>query len=548
MASATQRTRALEPADWRAAVRFLAPALAGLGAVLVLWWAAAVAFASLRVIPTPPAVFRQMLADRDAYVANGAATLREAFIGFCWGNAAAVLLGALFVQYPLVERSLLRIAVASYCIPLVAIGPILVVVLPGDGPKEALAALAVFFTSLLCTIQGLRSANPSSMDVVRSLGGGEAKTFRMVRVPSALPSLCTGLRIAAPAALLGAVIGEYFGATKGLGVALVQAQSSFEVARSWGIALCMALLAGLLYGLASLASRLLVPWAGQDATVAAGSAAVQGSGGLRARGARLATALSFFAWSMVLAIGLWYLLLRAFRLDDYFAKTPLDVWRYLVTDAAAADNRAELAAALRITFVDAGIGYACGTAAAAIAAVLMVAVPPVERALMPGAVFMRSIPIVAVTPLITLVFGRGLLGVTVVVSSVVFFPTLVYVLAGLRDAPRAAGEVVAAFGGSRLAVVRKVRFWYSLPSLFTSARNAIPAALGGAILAEWLSTGRGAGNLLVVAYSESQFDTLWSGSVILIGVSAGCYAALGLVEDAVASRWGVAVSGRATRR
>jgi ABC-type nitrate/sulfonate/bicarbonate transport system permease component len=107
--------------------------------------------------------------------------------------------------------------------------------------------------------------------------------------------------------------------------------------------------------------------------------------------------------------------------------------------------------------------------------------------------------------------------------------------------------VVAAFGGSHLAVVRKVWFWYSLPSLFTSARNAIPAAIGGAILAEWLSTGKGAGNLLVVAYSESQFDTLWSGSVVLIAISAGCYGALGLLEDAVASRWGASASGRGAR-
>jgi ABC-type nitrate/sulfonate/bicarbonate transport system permease component len=264
-------------------------------------------------------------------------------------------------------------------------------------------------------------------------------------------------------------------------------------------------------------------------------------------GARLAKALSFSLWSLVLAVGLWYLLIRAFRLDNYFAKTPLDVWRYLVSDPAAPGNRAELAAALRVTFVDAGVGYLAGTGLAVLAAIVLSALPPLERAFIPGAVFMRSIPIVAVAPLIALVFGRGLLGVTVVVSSVVFFPTLVFVLAGLRSAPRAAGEVVSAFGGSHLAVVRKVRFWYSLPSLFTSARNALPAAIGGAILAEWLSTGKGAGNLLVVAYSESQFDTLWSGSVVVIAISAGCYGALGLLENLVSSRWGASASGRAAR-
>ena len=105
---------------------------------------------------------RQMVSDRSSLAANGAVTLREAAWGFLWGNAAALVLGAVFVQFPRAERSLLRVAVATYCIPLVTIGPILVVVLPGDEPKEALAALSVFFTTLLGTIQGLRSANPAA--------------------------------------------------------------------------------------------------------------------------------------------------------------------------------------------------------------------------------------------------------------------------------------------------------------------------------------------------------------------------------------------------
>jgi len=522
------------PARWPAARSWL-PLAGGLVALLALWWLAAGLLRAQRVVPTPLAVLGQLIADRASYVANGATTLREAAVGFLVGNAAAVLLGALFVQFPLAERILLRVAVAAYCIPLVTLGPILVVVLPGDGPKVALAALAVFFTTLLGTLQGLRSANPAALDVVRALGGGEARAFLQVRVPSALPSLGAALRIAAPAALLGAVIGEYFGASQGLGVALVQAQSSFEVARTWGLAAVLALLAGLLYALAAALTRVLVPWAGRDDVAVAWAEpparAASGWG-------RLGRTAAFPALSLAVGIGGWYLLLRAFRLSDYFAKTPLDVWHYLVSDPAAAANRAELAAALRITCLDAGLGYGFGTLGAVLAALAMAAWPPLERAFLPGALAVRSVPMVALAPLVALVFGRGLVGVTVIVSAVVFFPTLVYVLAGLRDAPRAAGEVVAAGGGSRLMVIRKVRAWYSLPSLFTSARNAVPAALGGAILAEWLSTGRGAGNLLVVAYSESQFDTLWSGSVVLIGLSLACYGALGALERAVAARLG----------
>src|SRR5262249_47499404 len=213
------------------------------------------------------AVATRLWADGASYPVNVAATLREALLGYLWGNAAAVLLAALFVEFAVVERIALKLAIASYCIPLVAIAPILVVVLSGDGPKVALAALAVFFTTLVATVLGLRSMDAVHVDVIRAAGGGAWRVFRIVRTPGALPSIFAGLRVAAPAALLGAVIGEYLGASEGLGVALIQAQSSFEVERAWGVALVMSGLAGLLYAAASVTATLLTPWVGREAMV-----------------------------------------------------------------------------------------------------------------------------------------------------------------------------------------------------------------------------------------------------------------------------------------
>lgn len=490
-----------------------------------------------RTLPSPLGVIRQAWMDRAALAANSGATLREAFVGFAWGNLAAIVLGGAFAQFSFLERSLSRVAVAGYCLPLVVAGPVLVVVLPGDGPKAALAALAVFFTTLLCTLQGLKAANPTSLAVVRSLGGGPGAAFWRVRVPSAWPSVCAGLKIGAPAALLGAVIGEYFGASQGLGAALVQAQSAYQVDRSWAIALVLGLQAGLLYAGASVATRWLTPWAGSEPVSVGAAPPASGAPFFR----RLSSSAAFMAWSAVLGIGLWYGALRIFRLDHFFAKTPLDVWSYLF-GAGSGPNRTELAAALQTTFVDAGVGFACGAGAAILSAAILMVLPVVEALLLPAVVFLRSVPILAMTPLIVLVFGRGLLAVTVIVSLVVYFPTLIIVLSGLRAAPRAAGDIVAALGGSAAVVVAKVRSGYAVPSLFTAARNAIPAALGGAILAEWLATGTGAGNLLVVASSESRFDTLWAGSTVLIVISAAAYAALGALERAVVARWGAPTS------
>ncbi len=99
----------------------------------------------------------------------------------------------------------------------------------------------------------------------------------------------------------------------------------------------------------------------------------------------------------------------------------------------------------------------------------------------------------ALTPLLALIFGRGLLGVTVIVAVVTFFATLVTVSEGLRAAPQLACEVITSLGGSQLAVTRKVRLPYALPSLFASARIAIPGAIAGATLAEWLASGTAPG-------------------------------------------------------
>ena len=123
-------------------------------------------------------------------------------------------------------------------------------------------------------------------------------------------------------------------------------------------------------------------------------------------------------------------------------------------------------------------------------------------------------------------------------SLVTFFPTLVNVAVGLRSAPALACDVVRAAGGDPLMAIRKVRLPYALPALFASARIAAPAAIGGATLAEWLATGKGLGSLLVISYSASDFNTLWSGAVLIVAVSVGLYSLVGVVEGVVVGRMG----------
>ena len=241
-----------------------------------------------------------------------------------------------------------------------------------------------------------------------------------------------------------------------------------------------------------------------------------------------------------LIVGLWYGFIWVLNLNDFFAKTPADVWSYLVSGPTAPADRALVFGQLGETINDAVLGYLAGTAVAIVVAIGVVAKRSIEQTLMPIAIALRSVPLVAMTPFLMLIFRRGDVGTSVVVGIVVFFPTLVNVIIGMRTAPEQAIDMVSSFGGSTTRAIRKVRFPYALPALFASARIAVPAAIGGATLAEWLATGRGLGNLIVVSYATSAFNTLWASTVVIVAVAVIVYALVGMLEVIVRSRFGPA--------
>ncbi|MCU1454307.1 MAG: transporter permease [Acidimicrobiales bacterium] len=244
-------------------VRSLVTGAIGFVGLVVVWEIAGhLVLQGSKTIPPPSRIVTKMVSDGwNFYWPNIHTTLREAATGWLWGNLIAITLAVTFVQVPLIERALLRVAVASYCLPIIAIGPILAIIFSGDAPKVILAALSVIFTTLIGALVGLRSADRTSLDMVRAYGGGSWTQLWQVRMRASLPSLFAGLRIAAPAAMLGAIIGEYMGGDSGLGVAMINSQQALEISRTWGIALATTALSGLTYGLTALVGRSLTTWA-----------------------------------------------------------------------------------------------------------------------------------------------------------------------------------------------------------------------------------------------------------------------------------------------
>jgi ABC-type nitrate/sulfonate/bicarbonate transport system permease component len=255
-------------------------------------------------------------------------------------------------------------------------------------------------------------------------------------------------------------------------------------------------------------------------------------------GLRFLRALASIVVSLAVIIALWYAFIKAFGLNPLVAKDPAAVWKYLVSDPEAHANRAKISKGLWRTLGDAGLGYVAGTVAATACAIAFVLSRTLERSLMPIVLVLRTMPLVALTPLLTLVFGRDILATTVISGIVVFFPSLVNMVFGLRSAPSAATDLCIAYGAGPFTTLRKVAIPSSLPAFFTSARLAVPGAIIGALLAEWLATGKGLGYLMLEAGTTFDYDAVWASVVIITTVSVVAFAFVGIIETAVLARYG----------
>lgn len=522
----------------RLLARMRTPALVIL-IVFAGWTAVAFAFEGRHVLPYPWVLVEQMGIDWSLLWANAIVTLDIAAKGFLAGVLVILPLAVLCIAIPSIEAIVIKVAVVVHVIPFIAIAPVLLVSLKGDAFGITITALQVYFALLIGILLGLRSADKSAMDVVTASGGGTWSRLRYIRFASAAPSLVAGLQIAVPAALLGSLISEFFGAAEGLGAILVNAQEQLLTNRTWAIAVFIGLLAAAGYGAITVIARIAMPWAGRGGSVGTTVA------GTEMQRLSRKQALIGGIISVVVLVGFWQSLRTVFQLDEYFTKSPLDIFRFLTegnpfTGAPAEAFWSQFATALGETAIDASVGFLVGTVIAVAAAIIMVAFEGLGRAVMPLAIMLRSVPLIALTPVIVLVFGRDLVGVTVVVTLVTFFPTLVTVIMGLRATPEGAIDVIRASGGSAVSAARRVRILYAVPSITAATRIAIPAAITGATLAEWLATGKGMGNMLIMAAVTADYFTLWAAGVVLVIIVLVVYALIGWVDRLVVTRLGMA--------
>jgi ABC-type nitrate/sulfonate/bicarbonate transport system permease component len=213
------------------------------------------------LVPSPSEIADVLWRDRDLIFDNAGTTLVEILAGFGLAMVCGLAVGVAFRTSDLVRRAGYPLVVASQTIPVIVIAPVLVVWFGyGIWPKLLIIALVCFFPIAVNTLDGLRRTDPEAVKMMRSLDASKAGIFWRVEVPTALPGVFTGARIAAAVAVIGAVFGEWAGSDKGLGHLILQDNAQLMTARMFASVVVLSLIAIVLYALIGLLERAVVRW------------------------------------------------------------------------------------------------------------------------------------------------------------------------------------------------------------------------------------------------------------------------------------------------
>ena len=212
-------------------------------------------------LPSPTEIAKAGWENRQLLLDNMWITIEEILIGFAAAIVLGVGLAILIRSSRVVERALYPWLVVSQMVPVPAIAPIFVIWTGFDlRPKIMVIALVAFFPIAVNTIDGLRAADPQLLRLMKTLRASRWKRFRYAQLPAALPFLFSGLKVAAALSVIGAVFGEWVGASEGLGYLILVLNNATETATMFATIFLLALIGISLFGLVILLERLLLPW------------------------------------------------------------------------------------------------------------------------------------------------------------------------------------------------------------------------------------------------------------------------------------------------
>jgi NitT/TauT family transport system permease protein len=229
-------------------LRTIVPAVVLFMLVLVVWQVAVMALeVPAYIIPSPTEIGGELVAEGPDLIEDLGWTMLEAALGFLVGSSIAIITAVVFVHVPVVERAAFPWAIVLQTVPIIAIAPLLTIWFGFTlVPKVAIAAIICFFPVLVNTTRGLRAVSGEAFELMSVLSASKRQILWRLRVPSSLPYVFAGLRIAATLAVIGAIVAEFTGADRGIGYVIVQASYRLDT-RLMFAAIVLSCLGGILF-------------------------------------------------------------------------------------------------------------------------------------------------------------------------------------------------------------------------------------------------------------------------------------------------------------
>lgn len=232
-------------------------------ALFFIGWGVYVEVADVRdiILPSPLTVTESLFTEWGTYQPQLEVTMRNAITGFGLAVGTGVLLAVLVTSSPILRLALYPLLVASQAMPVIALAPLMVVWF-GYGPtsKVLVAALISFFPVVVNSAAGLASLEPSAVTLMRSFPATKLQIFLRARLPNALPQMFSGIKIAAPLAVVGAVVGEWVSADAGLGFLIIRANNVLATEIVFGSIFLLSLAGIILFLAVALIERFTLPW------------------------------------------------------------------------------------------------------------------------------------------------------------------------------------------------------------------------------------------------------------------------------------------------
>ncbi|SMB90717.1 ABC-type nitrate/sulfonate/bicarbonate transport system, permease component [Desulfonispora thiosulfatigenes DSM 11270] len=213
------------------------------------------------ILPAPSIIINSLFSNLPYMFNHTIATLAEALLGFVLAIIISFIIAFLMDSISFIRKAIYPLLIISQTIPIISVAPLFIIWFGyGILPKIIVVQLVCFFPIVISLLGGLASVDDDQINLLRSMGASNLELFKMVKLPASMPSFFSGLKISASYSIMGAIIGEWLGAERGLGVFMTLAQKSFQTEKVFAAILIITVLSLGIFLVVSIMEKIIIPW------------------------------------------------------------------------------------------------------------------------------------------------------------------------------------------------------------------------------------------------------------------------------------------------